>query len=502
MTDWDLLIDEAAIASVVPEQYAHYRRPLRGALTVFLEGLPEEHQTAVLVDQAMLAPTATISERLARLARSCPALHKLGQTLARDRRLLPELRLQLQKLESLPPSTSLKDIRKILVRELGRLDRLGVVLEPPALAEASVAVVIPFRHQESGACEGVFKILKPGIEERLEEELSLLERVGSYLDEECEELGIPRLDYRESFEGLAERLRHEVRLDLEQRHLAKAHTAYAGEPQIHVPALRDFCSLRVTAMERVYGDKVTDHRFDDAADRRWCAELVVTALLARPILSTSDDALFHGDPHAGNLLLTPERRLAILDWSLATTLSEKKRVAFVQIVLGAVTLDAGRIAGALAALSEHQGGDAPDVMPTIEMSLKRMRMGRLPGLLWLTGLLDNAVQVPGIHFSGELLLLRKMLHALEGVIADIGADRTSIDAVLLSEFFTHLAREWPHRWLAMPGSRAFPTRLSNADLVGVMMNLPLTATRFWLDRGLDALQESVASWYGSRSNAS
>jgi ubiquinone biosynthesis protein len=237
MTDWNLLLNEADIASVLPEAYAHYRLPIKGGLTVFLEGLPQAHQDAVLMDQAALPLTATVSERFARLARSCPALHKLGQTLARDRRLLPELRLQLQQLESLPPSISLADIRKMLVRELGRLDRLGVVVDSPALAEASVAVVVPFRRKESGETEGVFKLLKPGIEERLDEELALMERIGAYLDEECETLEIPRLDYRESFEGLAEKLRQEVRLDLEQRHLANAHTAYAREPRIQIPTL-------------------------------------------------------------------------------------------------------------------------------------------------------------------------------------------------------------------------------------------------------------------------
>ena len=51
-----------------------------------------------------------------------------------------------------------------------------------------------------------------------------------------------------------------------------------------------------------------------------------------------------------------------------------------------------------------------------------MRELKLPGLLWLTELLDNAVQV-GVRFDAQMLLLRKMLHALEGVIADMGADR-------------------------------------------------------------------------------
>ncbi|MEZ5889744.1 MAG: AarF/UbiB family protein [Xanthobacteraceae bacterium] len=477
MTDWDLLIDEADIASLLPEAYAHYRWPIKRALTVFLEGLPPAHQDAIVADQAALPPMATISERVGRLARSCPALHKLGQTLARDRRLAPELRLQLQRLESLPPTIPLQDIADILARELGPLDRLGVALEPPALAEASVAVVVPFRREQD---EGVFKILKPGIEERLEQELALLERVGTHLDEECEALGIPRLAYRETFEGLAERLRQETRLDVEQQHLALAHASYADDRRIQIPTLFPFCTPRITAMERVYGDKATDCRFDDAGDRRACAELIVASLIAQPILSAGDTALFHGDPHAGNLLYTRDRRLAILDWSLATTLDEKRRVAFVQIVLGAVTLDADRIAQALAALSEQPDSLPDAVTPVIHAALGRLRALRLPGLLWLTDLLDNALHA-GMRFDAKMLVMRKMLHTLEGVIADIGADRSCIDAVLISEFFRRMAVEWPYRWLAPPDSRAFATRLSNADLAGVTMSMPFAAMRFWLE---------------------
>src|SRR6516162_9353966 len=192
MVNWGLRIDEGAIASVLPDEYARFRRPVLGALTTFLESLPAGHQAAVLAGQAALPPTAPASERLFVLARSCPALHKLGQILARDRRLSPELRQHLQGLESLPPSTPLGAVQATLAQELGPLDRLGVTLEPPALAEASVAVVIPFRGDRGERPrQGVFKVLKPGIEERLDQELAVLERVGSYLDEKCHEFGIP-----------------------------------------------------------------------------------------------------------------------------------------------------------------------------------------------------------------------------------------------------------------------------------------------------------------------
>src|SRR4051794_3460740 len=104
MFDWNLLLDEKALASVLPGDYARFARPVRDGLAVFLEGLPAAHQTEILKQQAALPPTADISERLAALARCCPVLHKLGQVLARDQRLAPELRTQLRTLESLVPT--------------------------------------------------------------------------------------------------------------------------------------------------------------------------------------------------------------------------------------------------------------------------------------------------------------------------------------------------------------------------------------------------------------
>ena len=44
---------------------------------------------------------------------------------------------------------------------------------------------------------------------------------------------------------------------------------------------------------------------------------VVSSMIARPVFSRERQALFHGDPHAGNLFLTDDGRLALLDWSLA-----------------------------------------------------------------------------------------------------------------------------------------------------------------------------------------
>jgi ubiquinone biosynthesis protein len=497
MIDWDFLLDEDVFASVLPDEYARFRRPIRGALTTFLQGLPEAHQAAVLEDQVALPPDATPAQRLAVLAGSCPALHKLGQVLARDRRLGADLRRHLQELESLPPSVPLDTIQAILDRELGPLDRLGITLGPVALAEASVAVVVPFRYDRpphgQGPRDGVFKVLKPGIEERLEQELRLLERVGAYLDEVCDEFGLPQLDYREVFEQVREKLRHEVRLDLEQQHLARARAFYAGEPRVCVPALLEHCTPRVTAMERLTGGKVTEHRLDSASEKRRLADLVVLALIARPIFTDADPAPFHADPHAGNLFFTADHRLGILDWSLVGWLGEPERQALVQMALAALTLDAERLAATVEGLAGQQPVDESALGSVVRAWLRRVRQGQFPGFTWLMGLLDEAVQTARLRVAADLLLFRKSLHTLEGVVADVGAGEGRIDRVLQGEFLRRLAVEWPGRWLARPDSRAFATRLSNADLARLVLGLPWAVTRYWLDQGLDLLDHFQAA---------
>jgi ubiquinone biosynthesis protein len=492
MPDWDCLIDEAAIAAVIPDEYARFRRPVREALTVFLEGLPARHQEAVLADQAALPPTATVERRLARLAQSCPALHKLGQILARDRRLSSELRRHLQELESLPPSVPVPAIRAVLAREFSRSERAGVSLASSPLAEASVAVVIPFRRGRGLKAEhGVLKVLKPGIEGRLEQELDLFGHVGEHLDQRCGELGIPPMDYRDSFEQVREKLRLELRLDLEQEHLSRARAVYADEPRVQIPALLDPCSPRVTAMERVYGGKVTDNHHSAGDETRRVAALIVEAILARPFFSRDATALFHGDPHAGNLFLTSDGRLAILDWSLAGVLGETERDAVVQMLLGAMTLHGGQIVSALAGLDERGRPDRPALVSTVENGLRQIRRGRFPGFTWLVGLLDEAVQTARVRLGADLLLFRKTVHTLEGVLADLGAGADRIDNMLSAAFVREMINEWPHRWLASPRSRAFATRLSNADLVRFAASGSWTAAQFWVDQAVEFWKRAV-----------
>jgi len=504
--NWDFLLDASSLAPVLPTEYAHFARPIGDGLKVFLGGLPEDEQVAILREQAKLPVTASISQRLGLLAQSSPVLQKLGQVLARDQRLSPVLRKYLCELESLPPAVPLETIKEILAAELGPLDRRGITLIPPAIAEASVAVVIPFRQEVRGdgtqVTDGVFKVLKPGIKHQLEQELILLERVGEHLDSRCEELGIPPLDYEEAFQQVRHKLVDEVQLENEQLHLLQAEKFFADEPRVKIPVLLDHCTPRVTSMERITGGKVTGHGLDRNRQKRRLAKLVAKALIAKPVFSKSDEAMFHADPHAGNLFLTDDSCLAILDWSLVGRLGVRERVAIVQIILGAMTLDSSRIVAVLSQLAERQIVDQAALTKVVEARIKRVRRGHFPGLNWLVGLLDEAVQDARLRVSADLMLFRKSLHTLEGVVAEVGESTGQIDKTLSIEFLRHFAAEWPRRWVRLPNSRNFATRLSNLDLTHTLLSYPAAVARFWTGHSLDILEACVNRWEASLSSAS
>jgi ubiquinone biosynthesis protein len=463
--------------SAVLEAYAAYRRPLAATLAFFLNNLSPDRAAAIVGDQWALPPTASDSKRLFTLARRSPTLHKLGQILARDRRLHVELRQKLQRLESMPARSSVSDLRPLIEQELGGLDQHGIALEPAALAEASIAVIVAFTWRGQ---RGVFKLLKPGVEAEFAEELTILDRLGSFLDERCEALGLPSLDYCDTFAQVRDLLAHEVKLDRERRNLAEAAEVLGPVAGVHVPRLLPFHTPRLLAMERIDGRKVTDAGSRTPGVLRRLAGTVVEALVATPAWSAAPRALFHADPHAGNLLIDTEGRLVPLDWSLGAHLDVRARAAMARVLVGAITRDAETILAALEAVAlRPPNGSA--LRAIIARHLGALAPLQPPGLAWLMGLLDEAVTAAGLRVGAPLVAFRKALLTLDGVLADITPD-FRVDDALLASFLPRLVAELPWRALLPPEGRILPTRMSNADLTRLVLALPWLAALAMVDR--------------------
>ncbi|HJV24205.1 MAG TPA: AarF/ABC1/UbiB kinase family protein [Aromatoleum sp.] len=485
--DW---LASLGLDELVPASLAHWRPLAAEAMSFFLDRLSPDRLAAMFSEQSALGVDASGNERLVRLLAQCPTLHKLGQVLARQPRLDPVLRRHLQSLESMPATASLEPILGRLRDELG--SELPGELDPHPLAEGSVAVVLPFRYRDEQGAQrhGVFKVLRPGIEARLADELAALPDLATFIERRAAELGLPRLDFRDTLASVERLLRQEIRLDREQLHLRAARRFYRDEPGLLVPALLPWCTPRVTAMERVFGTKLNEAELS-AAQRPVLAATLVRTLLAKPFWTRLDPAMFHGDLHGGNLLATEDGRIAVLDWSLVARVTKRDRERLVAIALGGITLDSAQIRQAMAELARCPFDD-PVLVEVVERALDALVLeSRVPGFDWLLALLDEFALARATAFPADLAVFRKSWLTLSGVLHDL-AGPVAADVPLIDAGLRQFVGELPARWVAPPSTRSFSTHVSNADLAGFFASAWLAGLRYGLrarELGLQGLRQ-------------
>ena len=470
------LFDSLGLEALLPETLAAWRPLLAEGMAFFLDRLPEARLGAIVAEQFALSANAPAAERITALLAHCPTLHKLGQVVARQPGLDAELRRHLQALESLPASTDIDALLAHVRAELGH-DR-SLRLADRALAEGSVAVVLPFSWRQDGRSHGgVLKALKPGVAQRLAEELAILPALGDFLARRGAEIDLPDIDYRSHLDTAGRLLTQEIRLEHEQANMHAASSLLADDADVFVPALLPWCTPKLTAMERIDGAKLSDAALP-AHEARRLGRALVAGLLARPFWSRTDTAPFHGDLHGGNLLLAADGRIAVIDWSLTARLTKSEREALVEIALAALALDGRRITAGLASLGLQGTGDAA-IAATVERALDSLvQSGRPLGFDWLVGLLDALALQGASGFGAQLAVFRKSWLSLAGVLADLGSVGDA-DRPLIGLGLQRFAAEWPARLLAPADSRAFSTHVSTADLLRVAADTWPAGLRYW-----------------------
>lgn len=478
LVDFTSLLD---VSEIIPDRYAAFRPAIRDAALYFLERLPESRRDQILAAQAALSAGASTAQRIVALMHASPSLHKLGQVVARHDALDPAFRERLQHLEMFSTTIDHEVVRDVTLQELGdAVAKYDIGLEIEGTIEASVAFVVPATWRRLGSRtleRAMLKVVKPGLADKLSDELDILVGLADYLDGRRVHYGIPAFQYRETFTTVRDLLHGETELLREQRNLRVARKFFARSHDVKIPALLPFCTPRLTAMERIEGARVTDVEKDPSAGklRRRLATTVVESLIADVIFSRSATTIFHADPHAGNLFAMPDGRLALLDWSLAGEVDKRQREHMAEMFLGAIGLSTRRVTKAVRAISTAIE-DEVRVREVVRLSLRHVRRDQIPGPSWFTDLFEE-LMANGVRFPANLVLLRKTLFTLEGVVKDIDPD-CSIRRVFLREALLRLALEWPRRYVALPWSKSFATHISNVDLVRLYLATPITVARY------------------------
>ncbi|HET7537544.1 MAG TPA: AarF/UbiB family protein, partial [Candidatus Didemnitutus sp.] len=132
---------------------------------------------------------------------------------------------------------------------------------------------------------------------------------------------------------------HELDFRHEARNQEYFNTLNPRPDQVFAPRVyTELSSERVLVMEHVKGHPVGRGRSPLEVRRRVAAHGVQS--LVRQVLIAG---FFHADPHAGNVLVTPDGRLCFLDWGLAGHLTPRLRYVLADFWVAAVEHDSERI---------------------------------------------------------------------------------------------------------------------------------------------------------------
>jgi ubiquinone biosynthesis protein len=465
--------------TIVPEIYAAWRPLVQDAMLFMISHLSPARLAPKLVEQIELPPDTTPEARLLRLIAKVPGLQKIGQVLAHNRHLDPSLRSALSELENGIRDVSAEEIGALIRKQLGRrLETHAVEIEPGMLAEASVSAVVRFTwwNPASGERErGVFKVLKPFVAACFAEDLELLQQLAHFLADKHPEYGraLP-----ETIMEVRRLLEHEVDFVREQATLVQAARVYKGVRGVRVPRLIEpLSTATITALSEEEGVKITSALAGASGrQRRRAAEQLIEALIAVPLFARGERSVFHADPHAGNLLYDERTgELVLLDWALTESLTREQRrhVAILAVMLG--LRDPVGVCGEIETLAlgrrlspAHRGF----MRDHVNRFIGELPFTHLPSSMDAMRLLDR-LALEGIRFPSGLMMFRKVLFTLDGILHDIAAPNLRMDLTLARYM---LAR----------------SPLSLIDWIGVEASALLYGGRLWVQWAQAALSRTDA----------
>jgi predicted unusual protein kinase regulating ubiquinone biosynthesis (AarF/ABC1/UbiB family) len=156
----------------------------------------------------------------------------------------------------------------------------------------------------------VVKVQRPNIRELIVDDLEALEEIAEFIDQHTE-LG-KRYEFANMLTDLRKSLLRELDFSIESQNLIAISENLSEFENLIIPEpIEDFTTTRVLTMEYIPGKKITDLsplRLLEI-DAVGLADELFRAYLKQMLI----DGLFHADPHPGNVFLTPDDQIALLD---------------------------------------------------------------------------------------------------------------------------------------------------------------------------------------------
>ena len=344
-----------------------------------------------------------------------PTYVKLGQVLAGRPDLLPEAYLKaLARLQDRVKPFPYAEVEEAVMSELGvRISKAFLRFDVEPLAAASLGQVHRATLRDGRAV--VVKVQRPNIRRQIAEDFEVLEQIAAFLDAHT------ALGRRHRFLVILEEFRLTIQQELNYEREAHNLIAFGKNLKefklILVPQpVPDYYTRSILTMEEVQGQKITALGPLALRDLKGAplAEELFKAYLQQVLV----DGLFHADPHPGNVFITNDGRIALIDLGMVGHTGPAMQENLLKILL-AISEGNGEAAAEIAIRMSEKLEEfaAPEFRRRItqlvalrrDQGLEELNVGR--SLLEVSGI----AQENGLIVPSELVLLGKTMLQLDEV---------------------------------------------------------------------------------------
>ncbi len=259
-----------------------------------------------------------------------PTFIKLAQLLSTRADLMPFPYLEaLARLQDDVEPFSFAEVEEIVTSELGvRISKAFSDFDAAPIAAASLGQV--HRASLRDGRQVVVKVQRPGIREQIVKDLEVLSDIAEFLDGHTE-IG-KRYEFQRLLAEFQKSLMRELDYRQEAHHLEIFDNNLKDFDSIVVPLpIEDYTTSRVLTMEHISGKKITSLSplvWVDVDGIR-LAEDLFRAYLKQILL----DGFFHADPHPGNVFLTDDHRIALIDLGMVGYISLARQEEILKLLI-------------------------------------------------------------------------------------------------------------------------------------------------------------------------
>ena len=292
-----------------------------------------------------------------------PTFVKFGQLLSTRSDVIPEgILVELQRLQDTAAPIPLEAAQTVIERELGApVGKVFASLDPAPLGSASIGQV--YEARLPGGERVAVKVQRPEAQRRVEADLALMRDFATLLDARFgDRIFIDVKELVAEFEGV---IRRELDYEAEAQNARRFAVNFAGTPVKTPMVYTELSTRRVLTMEFIEGTRFHDLRplLLPPAERRRVATMGAEAIFKMAF----EDGFFHGDPHPGNLILTPQGELALLDFGMVGFMSRGDIEALSRLFIAVIQRDAASVLRGLDGLGVRY---APEVRAPLVQELR------------------------------------------------------------------------------------------------------------------------------------